>query len=244
MHPAQHQLFLDRWRWRWRRRRRWGWRRWRWRRLDYGIADIVPGQSAQNRARSAQAGCPGYGIFVVAGVLVNCDSDSGAGARANQSADNRACAPTPGSRKIRASREHQENDKRRYTKQILRFNHEYPSKNSGYYAIRRREFWHLCKARSIEIANASYCSRFVIIFLHKKRPQPLLGTAAGNGRLVSARPTDWAPVRRAGSERGPRPCRWWQRSRSCRTRAESTGSTGFRLSPGNPRLRPNGGRTV
>jgi hypothetical protein len=83
----------------------------------------VSGQSAQNRARSAKAGGQGYVIFVVAGVLIDCDSDSGTCARADQSADNRARAPTTGSRKIRASRDHQKNDKRRYSKQILRFNH-------------------------------------------------------------------------------------------------------------------------
>src|ERR1035437_2394813 len=115
--------------------------------------------------------------------------------------------------------------------------------------IKHCEFCHFLDAESIEEANFSHSPGFVMMGIRyigyiKKRPQPPTGLRPLADVSVSARLIDWAPVRRGGSARGPHPCRWWLRSRSCRTRAESTGSTGFRLSRGNPPRRLNVDQTA
>ena len=101
-------------------------------------------------------------------------------------------------------------------------------------------FCHFSRVRSIQSrigfgSSSRTCTQ-------RKGPQPWKGLRPVTDVYQTRRPTRSAPARRDGSERDPRPCRWWRRSQSCRSRAESTGSTGYRLSPGSPRRHPHADR--
>ena len=63
----------------------------------------MSGDCAQNRAGTAEAGRPSGLIFVVTRVLIDRDSDSSSGTRADESSDNRAGPPAPWRRHIRAA---------------------------------------------------------------------------------------------------------------------------------------------
>ena len=120
-----------------------------------------------------------------------------------------------------------------------------PPSGSSYSRIKRDQFCLFSLCGSIECSKMSHTPDLVTVWQQRRfdtkkaAAAPLRGLQPLTDQFsVSVRPTHSVPVRRDGSERDPPACRWGRRSWSCRSRAESTGWTGYRPSPGNPRRCP------